>query len=316
MPSRPQVAAAPGCQVAAARRPAAQGGPDRHPAVPGAVGTGLAGRGLTDARLRQDGSCPAPRLLDARLARARLGGSRLSGPGLPENGPGLPTSWPAPAPAVRVCRADGRPGPAGIWPVRAGRPPPADERSLSATSWVYRRRMALASTPMEDSLATQVLGRDPKLFGDLMTPAGCSNQISLPRHRSSGRADRPARPARSTFRFFSASTAALAATVSVTFRAPLDAAPPHRHVQALWLPAQIGATTGRLPGRVVGDRPGRRTHDPMGGYASRSSPGTPHGSAAAFGSHRPAAWPHWHLLPSRRLDARTPGLRLITCNAW
>jgi hypothetical protein len=75
----------------------------------------------------------------------------------------------------------------------------------------------------------------------------------------------------------------------------LDAAPPYRHVQALWLPAQIGTTTGRLPGRVVGDRPGWRTHNPMEG---------------TLRSRRPA----YHTRPLRR-SAHT-GLRPITCNAW
>jgi hypothetical protein len=81
----------------------------------------------------------------------------------------------------------------------------------------------------------------------------------------------------------------------------LDAAPPHRHVQAVRPPAQVGTTTGRLPGRVVGDRPGGRPHDPMEG---------------TLRGRRPA---HHARPPRRRPGAPmscpgAPRLRLITRN--
>jgi hypothetical protein len=151
---------------------------------------------------------------------------------------------------------------------------------------------------------------------------GLLNQISLPRHRSSGRADWPARPARSTF----------GSSVPRRRRWPPPCRSPSRLVgccaAAPPCPGTLAARTDRRhdrpPSRSGRRRPSRRANARSdGGYASQSSPGIPHTSAVAVsGSHRPAAWPRWHPVaessPGRRC-AQTPPhhlQRLVTACAF
>ena len=213
----PQVAAALAAQVAAARRPAAQGGPDRHPAVPGA-GRHRAGPDVADRR-------PAARGGSARHPAARRpdwpapgwAGRACPAPDCPERAWPADASWPAPAPAVRAC-AGRSPWSCRDWPVRAGRPAACRRTQLVGHVLGHRRRMALGLHPHGGQLGKQVLGRDPKLFGDLIHP-----RVAQPDLTSSSSLEWEGRLASATrslnIRFFSASTAALAATVSVTFRA-------------------------------------------------------------------------------------------------
>jgi hypothetical protein len=78
--------------------------------------------------------------------------------------------------------------------------------------------MALGLHPHGGQLGKQVLGRDPKLLGDLIHP-----RVAQPDLTSSSSLERECRLAGATrslnILFRNASTAALAATVSVTFNA-------------------------------------------------------------------------------------------------
>jgi hypothetical protein len=76
--------------------------------------------------------------------------------------------------------------------------------------------MALDLHPHGGQLGKQVLGRDPKLLGDLIYPRVAQPDLtsSLSLERGAGW---PADPL--DIRFRNASTAALAATASVTFKA-------------------------------------------------------------------------------------------------
>jgi hypothetical protein len=94
----------------------------------------------------------------------------------------------------------------------------ATDRGAQPVGHVLRhgRRMALGLHPHGGQLGKQVLGRDPKLFGDLIYP-----RVAQPDLTSLSSLERdagwPADPLH--IRFRNASTAASAATVSVTFRA-------------------------------------------------------------------------------------------------
>jgi hypothetical protein len=76
--------------------------------------------------------------------------------------------------------------------------------------------MALGLHPHGGQLGKQVLGRDPKLLGDLIYPRVAQPDLTSSLSLEWG-AGWPADPL--DIRFRNASTAALAATVSVTFKA-------------------------------------------------------------------------------------------------
>ena len=215
------------------------------------------------------------------LAGARLGGPCLAGPGLPRTRAWPARAWPdgagwALAPLARPCA--GRASPWSCRAAFAGRPPPADARSLSATSWVTVEEWLLASTPMEDSLASRSLDGTPSSLAISYT-RGLLNQISLPRHRSSGA---PAgRRDRSTF----GSAVPRRRRWPPPCRSPSGlvgccaAAPPCPGRRA----ARTDRRHGRPPCRSGRRRPSRQANARSGGgYASRSSNGIPHTSAAAF----------------------------------
>jgi len=136
----------------------------------------------------------AGRLLE-RLAAARLGGAGLAG-----------TTLRGPSVALVL------PGLAGP-PLAA-----ATDRGAQPVGHVLRhgRRMALGLHPHGGQLGKQVLGRDPKLFGDLIYPRVAQPDLTSLSSLERG-AGWPADPLH--IRFRNSSTAALAATVSVTFRA-------------------------------------------------------------------------------------------------
>src|SRR4029450_1972452 len=172
------------------------------------------------------------------------------------------------------------------WPVRPWRPPPTEERSLSATSCVTVEEWLLASTPMEDSLASRSLDGTPSSLAISYT-RGLLNQISLPCHHSSGAPAGP--PTRSTF----------GSADPPRRRRP----PPRRSPSGLVgrcapappgpgrLAARTGRRHGRAPCRSGRRRPSRQANArSRGGDASRSSNGIPHRYAAAPAHHlqRPA----------------------------
>src|SRR5215211_7307917 len=178
---------------------------------------------------------PRAGLAGAGLPRTRLGGTRLPGTGLAGArlaGGGLvgPTLAGAGLPRLRLT-ATGLAGLAlggatlrGAWlalvlpglarPRRAA----ATDRRAQPVGHVLRhgRRMALGLHPHGGQLGKQVLGRDPKLFGDLIHPRVAQPDLtsSLSLERGAGWSVDPLH-----IRFRSASTAALAAAASVTFRA-------------------------------------------------------------------------------------------------
>ena len=80
----------------------------------------------------------------------------------------------------------------------------------------HRRGMALGLHPHGGQLGEQVLGRDPKLFGDLIHPRVAQPDLTSLSSLERG-AGWPADPLH--IRFRKSSTAAAAATASVTFRA-------------------------------------------------------------------------------------------------
>ena len=307
----PQVAAALAAQVAAARHPAARGGPGRHPAVPDAV-RHRAGPGVADRRpaarggsarrpavRRPTGPRPAGRVAPARPRTAR-------------NGPGRPTR-----PDRRRRRNEpargGRPGPAGT-----GRSAPGGRRP--PTNAACRPRPGSPSTngswpPPPWRTAWQAgPWTGPQALWRSHTPAGCSTRSHFLVITRAGRRLARRLAQHSVLQCLDGGVGRHRVG---HLQGSLDAAPPYRHVQALWLPAQIGATTGRLPGRVVGDRPGWRTHDPMEGTLRSRHPAyhtrPPWRRSARTGPPRGRGGIP---LPSRRPDAGAPRLRLITCNAW
>jgi hypothetical protein len=250
-PSRP-TGRAPG---GSGRTPGGSGRPRRQRPHPGrqrtAVGPRLPGPDLTGPRLpgtRRTGTGLAlarlarPWLTGTRLrrtcltgagpARASLAGTRLALARTSLSGPAWLPGWPAAALAgatlrgafVALVRT-------GLAAERAGRPPPADERSLSATSWLTVDEWLLASTPMEDSLASRVLGRDPKLFGDLIHP-----RVAQPDLTSLSSLERGCRLASATCslntRFLRRLDGGVGRRRVGHLQGSLDAAPPHRPVQA------------------------------------------------------------------------------------
>jgi len=129
------------------------------------------------------------------VAAARLGGAGLAG-----------TTLRGPSVALVL------PGLAGP-PLAA-----ATDRGAQPVGHVLRhgRRMALGLHPHGGQLGEQVLGGDPKLLGDLIYPRVAQPDLTSLSSLERG-AGWPADPLH--IRFRNSSTAALAATVSVTFRA-------------------------------------------------------------------------------------------------
>jgi hypothetical protein len=200
-------------------------------------------------------------------------------------------AWPVPCvgaqpPRAGTCRSPwSEPGLAG--PEPGGRHRPTN-RSLSATVLAHHRRPngSWPPPPWRTALQARSLDGTPSSFGDLIHPRVVSTRshfLVVTRARGAGC---PARPCSLNTRFFSASTAAVwPPAVSVTFRGSLHAAPPHPPG-----PGRRAARTDRphgrrLAGRVVGDRPGGRPHDPVEGTLRGRRPAHPHpvlrGSALA-----------------------------------
>ncbi len=288
----PRVAAARAARAGAARHPAGRGVPDRRPAGRGVPDRRPAGRVGPVRRLA--GPCPAGRVAPDRHAPDRPARRRWRRAGpkpAARHAPGPP--WPA--------RGGRRPGPAGT-----GRPVP-DGRHRP-TSAACRPRPGSPSTngswpPPPWRTAWQAgPWTGPQAPWRSHTPAGCSTRshflVIARAGVPAGRRDPLAQHSVPQCLDGGAGRHRVG-----HLQCSLDAAPPHRQVQAVRLTAQIGATTGRLPGRVVGDRPGRRTHDPM--------EGTLRGRRPAHHTRPPRLRPG-----ARTPRARAPGRRLTTCNAW
>src|SRR5829696_4762967 len=180
----------------------------------GLPGSDLAGSGLPRPTLRGS-RLPSARLDRTWLALTRLSGiARLRGTCLPGGRLSLACLAGALAGATLrgACVALVRTGLAGPRRTAAtGR-----RTQLVGDVLAHGRRMALGLHPHGGQLGEQVLGRDPKLFGDLIHA-----RVAQPDLTSLSSLERdagwPADPLH--IRFRNASTAASAATVSVTFRA-------------------------------------------------------------------------------------------------